>query len=104
MLAVLRAYSALRARNNWRYASDRDWFEKTALSDSDELKRFHIRSIHEIRQLQKAIVDKKGGALLKAQRFLVIAASVLTLGIVGKLFLTLLPILNRYIRVCLSVA
>jgi hypothetical protein len=104
LLAVIFSYSALRARSNWRYPSDRDWFEKTALSDSDELKRFHIRSIHEVRQVQKEIAEVKGDALLKGQRFLLIAASVLAAGIGGKLFLTLLPILDRYVRVCLRVA
>lgn len=104
LLTVLCAYNALRARKDWRYASDLDWFEKTALSDSDELKRFHIRSIHEIRQNQKTIIDGKGKSLLKAQCFLVIAAGILTLGIVGKLFFAFLPIMDRYIRVCFGVA
>ena len=103
LFAVIYSYAALRARRDWRSPSDHDWFEKTALSSADELKRFHVRSIHDVRQVEKEIADKKGTALLKAQWFLLAAAAVLAVGILWKLLLILLPIVDRYIRMCVCI-
>ena len=46
LFAVISAYSTLRTRQEWLWPSDRDWFEATAFGSGDELKRFHIRSMH----------------------------------------------------------
>jgi hypothetical protein len=85
LLAAISAFLALRARNEWKWPSDRDWFEPSALSSAEDLKRFHIRSIHEIKQAQRLMTDRKGDFLLWSQDFLVIGAGLFTLGIVAKL-------------------
>jgi hypothetical protein len=84
LLAAIYAFLALRARNEWKWPSDKDWFEESALSASDELKRFHIRSIHEVRQAQRQVTDQKGARLFISQDFLVIGAVLLACGIAAR--------------------
>jgi hypothetical protein len=86
LLSAIYAFLALRARNEWKWPSDRDWFEESALCDSDELKRFHIRSMHEVRQAQNRVTDQKGDHLFVSQDFLVVGAALLALGIAAKMF------------------
>jgi hypothetical protein len=89
LFAAILAYRALRARQGWKYPSDADWFQKSALVSGDELKRFHIRCWHEIRKSQNALVEQKGKLLLSSQWLLVIAAAFLTAALVAQV-LTLL--------------
>ena len=89
LFAAILAYRALRARQGWKYPSDADWFQKSALVSGDELKRFHIRCWHEIRKSQNALVEQKGKLLLSSQWLLVIAAAFLAAALVAQV-LTLL--------------
>ena len=82
LFAALQAYRALRARQGWESPSDADWFEKSALINADELKRFHIRCWHGVRQSQNALAEQKGKLLLSAQRLLVLAAAFLAAGLI----------------------
>ena len=84
LLAVISSFLALRARDEWKWPSDRDWFETSALSSAEDLKRFHIRSIHEIKQAQRQVTDRKGVLLLRSQKCLIIGAGLIALGIVSK--------------------
>ena len=85
LLSAIYAFLALRARDEWKWPSDKDWFEESALCDADELKRFHIRSMHEVRQAQNRVTDQKGGRLYLSQDFLVVGALLLALGIAAKM-------------------
>lgn len=89
LFAAILAYRALRARQGWKYPSDADWFEKSALVSGDELKRFHIRCWHDVRKSQNVLVERKGELLLSSQRLLVLAAIFLAAGLVAQV-LTLL--------------
>jgi hypothetical protein len=85
LLSAVFAFLALRARNEWKWPSDKDWFEETALCDADELKRFHIRSMHEVRQDQSRVTEQKGNRLFLSQDFLVVGALFLAVGIAAKM-------------------
>lgn len=85
LLSAIFAFLALRARNEWKWPSDKDWFEETALCDADELRRFHIRSMHEVRQDQSRVTEQKGNRLFASQDFLVVGAALLALGIAAKM-------------------
>ncbi len=82
LFAAIQAYRALRARYAWECPSDADWFEKSALVNGDELKRFHIRCWHGVRKSQNALAEQKGRLLLSSQRLLLFAAAFLAGGLV----------------------
>lgn len=86
LLSAIYAFLALRVRDEWKWPSDKDWFEESALSDADELKRFHIRSLHEVKQTWSRVTDQKGNRLYVSQDFLVVGAVLLALGIAAKMF------------------
>ena len=67
LLAVRRAYKALQARRGWLWPSDRNWFEQTAFASADELKRFHIRSLHEVRSKRMQITEVKSNHLWRVR-------------------------------------
>ena len=106
MLAVRRAYKALQARKGWLWPSDRDWFEETAFGSADELKRFHIRSLHQTRRARMEIDQLKSNHLWRAEKWLVVAAVLLVAGIVVQLLSASYPvalgILRERIRMRLS--
>lgn len=84
LLSAIYAFLALRAHNEWIWPSDKDWFQEAVLSNSDELKRFHLRSIHEVRHAQRRVTDQKGARLFFSQDFLMVGAILLALGIAAK--------------------
>lgn len=87
LVAVIYSFLALRIRDEWLWPSDKDWFQKTALVSKDELMRFHIRSIHEVKQAKELITERKGLFLFRAQQFLMSGAFLLATGIAAKLIL-----------------
>jgi len=91
LVTVVFSFAALRVYDEWVWPSDKDWLEEVAFINADELRRFHIRSIHEVRQNHKSITDKKATRLFWGQRFLVAAAAVLTLEICVRTLLALCP-------------
>lgn len=105
-LAVERAYLAVRGRSDWLLPSDRDWFGETALGSGDELKRFHIRSIHEMKHNQNEIANRKSRHLLRGEKYLVLAAAIFVAGIGLHVLKTTFPLisvaLSDRIRLCLS--
>lgn len=92
LLAVICSFLALRIKDQWLWPSDKDWFEESALVSKDELTRFHIRSIHEVKQAKEIITERKGLLLFRAQQFLMAGAFLLAIGIVTKLVLGFLKI------------
>ena len=84
LVAVICSFMALRLRDGWCSPSDQDWFEKSALVNADELKRFHVRSLHEIRQSEDAMADQKGTLLFRGQQFLMVAAVLMAIGLIVK--------------------
>ncbi|HLW71892.1 MAG TPA: hypothetical protein VKS22_14855 [Candidatus Binataceae bacterium] len=84
LFAALQGYRALRARQDWECPSDADWFEKSALINGDELKRFHIRCWHGVRKSQNSLAEQKGTLLLSGQRLLLSAAAFLAAGLVAR--------------------
>lgn len=91
LATVVFSFAALRIYDEWAWPSDRDWLEEVAFVNADELRRFHIRSIHEVRQNHKSITDRKATRLLLGQRFLVAAGAVLVLEICVRTLLALCP-------------
>jgi hypothetical protein len=91
LVAAIYAFLALRARTDWHWPSDRDWFTESALSsanaNADNLKRFYVRSLHDTKQAQLQVTDRKGKRLLVSQYFLVAGAVLFALGIASKLIL-----------------
>ena len=84
LLAVRRAYKALQARKGWLWPSDRDWFEETAFGSADELKRFHIRSLHQVRRARMEIDQLKSNHLWRGEKWLAVAAVLLVVGIAAR--------------------
>jgi hypothetical protein len=84
LFAVINSFMALQLRDGWCSPSDKDWFEETALTNADEIKRFHIRSIHEIRNSEESMAEDKGNLLFRAQRSLVVAAVIMATGLVSR--------------------
>lgn len=78
------AYMAMKSRSDWRSPSDRDWMKDSCLNSPDDLKIFHVRSMHEIRQNQCEIARKKGNWLLSAELSLIVSAALLTIGLAAK--------------------
>jgi hypothetical protein len=95
LLAVRRSYKALQARKGWLWPSDRDWFEETAFASADELKRFHIRSLHEVRSKRMEITELKSNHLWRAEKWLAFAAVLLVAGIAVRLLSASYPIALR---------
>ncbi len=91
LITVVFSFAALRVYDEWAWPSDRDWLEEVALVNADELRRFHIRSIHEIRQNHKSITDRKASRLIWGQRFLVCAGTLLALEICVRTLFALCP-------------
>jgi hypothetical protein len=106
LLAVRRAYKALQARKGWLWPSDRDWFEETAFGSADELKRFHIRALHQTRRARMEIDQLKSNQLWRAEQWLAVAAVLLVAGIALQLLSASYPvalgILRERIRMCFS--
>jgi hypothetical protein len=103
-VAVISSYCALRAREGWRWPSDRDWFQKAALCKGDELKRFHLRSIHDARRSQRDLTERKARFLIWGQRFLMLGSCVLALGLGVKLFSAFTPTLGECVRIYLDIS
>jgi len=92
LAAVVFSFKALRLREGWCSPSDKDWFEETALVSADELKRFHIRSIHEIRQSEETMIEEKGDLLFYGEKCLMIGAILMALDVIIKSFVVFLSL------------
>ena len=91
LVTVIFSFAALRVYDEWAWPSDRDWLEEVAFINADELRRFHIRSIHEVRQNHKSITGRKATRLLWGQRFLIGSGAVLVLEICVRTLFALCP-------------
>jgi hypothetical protein len=92
VIAAVFAYLALRTRDEWLWPSDKDWFERSAFGCEDELKRFHIRAMHEARHAQLKATKAKTEHLSISETFLVFSAVVLAGGVALRLLAALFPI------------
>jgi hypothetical protein len=88
--AAVCAYMARVTLSEWRWPSDKDWFQAKVMrlgaEGADELKRFHVRSMHATRQAQLAITERKGEWLSWSELPLVLAAVALGGAVLSKLF------------------
>ncbi|MBZ5533026.1 MAG: plasmid SOS inhibition protein A [Acidobacteriia bacterium] len=96
IFAVISAYRVIKTRPDWRDPSDKDWFRESALKDADDLRIFHVRSMHDIRQNQSDIAGEKAEFLLRAERWLIASATLLALGIAARLSVFLYPYFHRF--------
>ncbi|SRR6266567_3313625 len=92
--AIVSAYLVIRTRGDWRIPSDKDWFMAKALDSPDDLRIFHVRSLHEIKESQAKIADHKGAWLARAELALIACAAFLFVGVLVK---TISP-LSSYLR------
>ena len=81
MLAAGSAFLALRTRDDWSWPSDRSWFQETAVKSGDEMKRYHLRVMHEVKHDRHAVIDKKGNLLIYAETFFFLSGAVLLAGL-----------------------
>jgi hypothetical protein len=87
-LAAMRfSVNALRTRPDWSWPSDVSWIHKTGLLQEDELKRYHIRVIHDVRSGRVAIVNAKARSVLRAEVLLILSAAALVAGFEYQLLL-----------------
>jgi hypothetical protein len=91
LVAIFYAFQALKTRPNWEWPSDKSWINKSALGSEDEIKRFHIRVIHDVRQNHLSITGDKADCLFWSEFFLLFAALSLFGGIVFNILLTRFP-------------
>ena len=98
LIAVILSFAALRVYNEWEWPSDRDWLEETGFIRADELRRFHIRSLHEVRHNHKEIVGRKASRLLWGQSFLAFAGMLLALGIAIRTLLAFGPVVISFFK------
>jgi hypothetical protein len=95
-LAVIFAYRVIKTRPDWCDPSDKDWFRESAMQDPDDLRLFHIRSMHDIRQNQSNLAVEKGEDLLRAERCLIASAALLALGTAARISVFLYPYIRRF--------
>lgn len=81
LLAVVCCFLALRTRSDWKAPSDKSWIRETALGSEDEIKRYHIRVMHDMRQLNLQITEDKSVRLRLGEIFLTAGAALLFSGI-----------------------
>jgi hypothetical protein len=81
VIAVAFSYWVIKSRNN-AASSDEDWLCRDCLDRPDDLKMFHVRSIHKVRNESSMISDKKSIWLLCAETSLMLAGFILFSGIV----------------------
>jgi hypothetical protein len=84
LLAVVFSFFALRTRDEWGWPTDESWFCSTALTSADELKRYYIRVMHDVRQTHLAATKRKARRLSYAEAFLALAALFLFVGSIGQ--------------------
>jgi len=87
LLAASSAFFSLRTRDDWKWPSDKSWLQPKAVNNSDELKRYHLRVMHGVKQARHCIVEKKGNLLMYAELFLVLSGALLFVGLVAHLIL-----------------
>lgn len=80
LAAVITSFNALRTRPNWG-ASDQSWIHKTALVNEDELKRYHVRVLHDVRKRRQAITNAKSRSLFFGEVCLMLASLSLFAGV-----------------------
>jgi hypothetical protein len=102
-MAIVYSFQSLRTREGWKWPSDLDWFEGTALCNADELKRFHIRSMHTVRQAQRDLTDRKVRYLAVAHRYLMVAGVLLACGLAINLLLPLIVPLCEFVAMRFTV-
>jgi hypothetical protein len=86
LAAVICSFNALRTRPNWG-ASDQSWIHQTALVNEDELKRYHVRVLHDVRKRRLVITNAKSRSLLFGEVCLILASLTLFAGIAHHLLL-----------------
>lgn len=80
-IAVICAYVAMKSRDDWRSPSDKDWMKDSCLNNADDLKHYHVRSMHEIKTNLNTIARNKGEWLLRAEISLIVSAVLLTIAL-----------------------
>jgi hypothetical protein len=92
LAAAVCAYMARATLSVWAWPSDKVWFQakvlQLQLGAADELKRFHIRSMHATRQAQLALTERKGKWLSRSETPLVLSAVALGAAVLSKLFIS----------------
>ena len=96
IVAIIFAYRVIKTRDDWESPSDKDWFCAAAIGKDDDLRLFHIRSMHRVRQNQSVIAMDKANALLWAERWLIFATMLLAMAIAAKLIVSLYPLARRF--------
>jgi hypothetical protein len=85
LLAAVLAFLSLRTRDDWKWPSDKSWFQQKAVKSGDEMRRYHLRVMHEAKQGRHAIVEKKGELLMYAEMSLTLSGLLLFIGLIVKL-------------------
>jgi hypothetical protein len=83
LLAASSAFFSLRTRDDWKWPSDKSWLQSKAVNNSDELKRYHLRVMHGVKQARHGIIEKKGNRLMYAELFLVLSGVLLFVGLLA---------------------
>lgn len=91
ILAVIAAFCAGRTRGNWSWPSDSSWIRESALVSKDEMMRYHIRVMHDVRQQHLRITKKKARCLFYSELLLVLGAIALFAGIGYQMLFPRLP-------------
>jgi hypothetical protein len=85
IVALAFSYCVIKSRNN-STCSDEDWMRKDCLDSPDDLKMFHVRSIHKVRHESLIVSDRKSIWLLCAETSLMLSGITLFAGISLLLF------------------
>lgn len=96
LLALVSAFYALRTRADWTWPTDNSWFEETALTSEDEVRRYHIRVMHDVRTTHLALTHEKSRCLHRGEKFLIAGAALLFTGIAVQLSIALYGILVSF--------
>ncbi len=98
LAGMMFSVNALRTRGNWNWPSDQSWIHKTGLVQDDELKRYHVRVMHDVRRGRLAIVNAKARSIARAEWSLIFAATVLVTGFAFQLLLLKVPCLVPFAK------
>ena len=84
MAAITSSYLAIRTKSR-AIPSDEDWFEHDGFDNVDELKLYHVRSLHEVKHNLTKISAKKANRLFFAETCITISGTVLVLAVIFKI-------------------
>ena len=90
--AIVCAFSTIRTRNSWATPSDKSWVPPSIAKNpsADEMKRYHLMVLHEVRNANVALANSKA-------RMLLIAEAALGLGSVLFATAKLLPLFGHLV-------